>query len=74
MTPIFLLLESDYILITFQQTGSPSYFLRYEQLKPKHRVFLLGFSVAKVTYYVTITIASCLETIVALYIPLTNRV
>ena len=34
-------------------------FLRYGQLKPKTRVFLLGFPTAKVTYYVTIMIASC---------------
>ena len=43
--------------------GSSSSFLRYEQLNPKYRVFLLGSPVAKVTYYITIMITSCLEMI-----------
>ena len=33
--------------------------MRYVQLKPKYRMFLFGFPVAAVTYYVTITTASC---------------
>ena len=33
--------------------GAPSSFLRYEQLKPKYGVFLQGFPVAMVTFYVT---------------------
>ena len=41
--------------------GSPSSFLRSEQLNPKDRVFLLGIAVAKVTYCITIMITSCLE-------------
>ena len=36
-----------------KKMGSPSSFLRYEQLKPKHGVFLQGFPVATVTFYVT---------------------
>ena len=39
----------------------------YEQQNPKYRVFLLGFSVAKVTHCITIMITSCLETIGASY-------
>ena len=35
--------------------------LRYEQLNPKYRVFLMGFPIAKVTYYITIMITSSLE-------------
>ena len=34
--------------------GSPSSFLRYEQLQPKYRVFLQGVPVAMVTSCVTI--------------------
>ena len=34
-------------------------FLTFDQLKPKYRVFLPGFPVAKVIYYVTIMAASC---------------
>ena len=33
--------------------GSPSWFLRYEQLKPKNGVFLQGFPVTTVTFQVT---------------------
>ena len=33
--------------------GLPKSFLKYEQLKPKYGVFLLGFTVATVTFYVT---------------------
>ena len=33
--------------------GSPNSFLRYEHLKPKYGVFLQGFPVATVTFYVT---------------------
>lgn len=34
-------------------------FLRYEQLKPKYSVFLLGFTVAKATKYVIMMTTSC---------------
>ena len=47
--------------------GSLSSFLRYEQLNPKYRVFLLGFPIAKVTYYITVMITSCLEMISVSY-------
>ena len=42
-------------------------FLRYEQVKPKYRVFSLGFPVAKVTYYITIMTTFCLEIISVSY-------
>ena len=42
-----------------KELGSPSSFFRYEQLKPKYRVFLQGFSVAMVTCYATTMPASC---------------
>ena len=51
----------------FGGRGSPSSFLRYEQLNPKYRVFLLGSPVAKVTYNITIMITSCLEMIIFSY-------
>ena len=38
--------------------GSPSSFCRYEQLKPRFRVFLQSFPVAMVTRYVTKMTAS----------------
>ena len=54
-------------LYSNKKEGSPSSFLRYEQLNPKHRVFLLGFPVCQgtctVTYYITIMITSRLEII-----------
>lgn len=37
--------------------GSPSSFLRYDQLRRKYRAFLQGFPVTMVTYYVTIMTA-----------------
>ena len=36
-----------------EKWGSPSSFLRCEQLKPKYEMFLQGFPVAMVTFYVT---------------------
>ena len=63
------------LLITFQQykRGSPSSFLKYEQLNPKYRVRLLGFPVAKVAYYnyIAIKITSCLEIIGVSYSSIT---
>ena len=41
--------------------------INYEQLNPKYRVFLLGFPIAKVTYYITVMITSCLEMISVSY-------
>ena len=43
--------------------GSPSSFLRYEQLKPKYGVYLHGFPVATGTFYVTKMTESFLATI-----------
>ena len=43
--------------------GSPSSLLRYKQLNPRYRVFLLSFPIAKVSYYVTIMTTSCFEII-----------
>ena len=63
---IFLKFAESFI-VAFQSLssnkkgGSPSSFLRYEQLNPKYRVFFLGFPVAKVTYCITIMITSCLK-------------
>ena len=53
----FLSLFSD------KKGASSSSILKYEQINPKYRVFLLYVSVAKVTYYITIMITSCLEII-----------
>ena len=39
--------------------GHPSSFFRYEELKPKYKVFFQGFPVAMVTCYVTKMSASC---------------
>ena len=50
-------------LFSNKNGGSPSSFLRYEQLNLKCRVFLLGFPVAEVIYYITIMMTSCLEVI-----------
>ena len=67
--PPYILNFAESFIVAFQSLfnnkkgGSPSSFLRYEQLNPKYRVFLLVFSVAKVTYYITIMITSCLEII-----------
>ena len=46
-------------LLCNKPLGSPSSFFRYEQLKPKFRVFLQGFPVILVTCYVTKMTASC---------------
>ena len=43
--------------------GSPSSFLRYEQLKRKYRVFLAGLSRCQGDLYVTMMTTSCLERI-----------
>ena len=52
-------------LYSNKKEGSPSSFLRYEQLNPKYRVFCWAFPFAKVhvTYYITIMITSRLEII-----------
>ena len=42
-----------------KELGSPSSFFKFEQLKPKYRVFLQGFLVAMVTCYVTKMTGSC---------------
>ena len=46
-------------LLCNNKLGSPSSFLRYEQLKPKYRMFLQGFPVSMVTCYATKMTASC---------------
>ena len=43
-----------------KKLGSLSSFFRYEQLKPKYRMFLRGFLVVIITSYVTKMTVSCL--------------
>ena len=50
-----------------KKLGSPSSFFRYEQLKPKYMVFMQGFPVIIVTFYVTKMTASCSEIIGVLH-------
>ena len=55
---IFVNFAERFILVCWlhfrnKKWGSPTSFLRYEQLKPKYGVFLQGFPVTTVTFYVT---------------------